>query len=66
MKSALQIQLDNSYEILRVVYTKKREAAAALVRSLPARPILQQPVKNVPTQQVQSANWDVAWFNHYE
>ena len=64
MKSALQIQLDNTYEVLRVAYTKKREEAA--VHKLPARPV-NPSLKELPSNLVQqSANWDLSWFNHYE
>jgi len=66
MKSALQIQLDNQYEILRVAYLKKREQSAP-VRTLHTKALLHRPLKNVPSKQVQqSAGWDAAWFNHYE
>lgn len=67
MKSALQIQLDNQYELLRVAYLKRKEQTAAPVRTLQTRALLHRPLKNVPSKQVQqSANWDAAWFNHYE
>lgn len=66
MKSALQIQLDNQYEMLRVAYLKKREQTAP-VRTLQTLAQLYRPLKNVPSKQVQqSADWDTAWFNHYE
>jgi len=66
MKSALQIQLDNQYEILRVAYLKKTEQSTP-VRTLSAMPLLHRPLKDVPAKQVQqSVNWDASWFNHYE
>ena len=66
MKSELQIQLDNTYEILRVAYTHKKEMLAP-VYSLPSRQLLHLPFKDVPSSQVQqSADWEIAWFSHYE
>jgi hypothetical protein len=66
MKSALQIQLDNQYEVLRVAYLKKKEQAAP-VHSLPAKRSLHQSLKDMPSSFVQqAANWDTAWFSHYE
>ena len=66
MKSALQIQLDNQYEILRVAHLKRKEQSAP-VHTLPVKPILHRPLKYVLSKEVQQfAGWDVAWFNHYE
>jgi hypothetical protein len=64
MKSALQLQLDNNYEILRVAYIRKAETASTV---LPIQKKLSQPLTKVISSQAQdSANWDVAWFSHYE
>lgn len=66
MKSVLQLQLDNNYEILRVAYTKKKEASSS-VHSFLVKPVVNIPLKEVPSQQVQQcANWDTAWFSHFE
>lgn len=65
MKSALQIQLDNQYEVLRVAYLKKREESAS-IHAIHVRNRY-KPLKDVPAELVrQSANWDLAWFSHYE
>jgi len=66
MKSALQIQLDNQYEVLRVAYLKKNEQTTP-VHSLPVKRTLYLPLKEVPSALAQqAANWDVSWFNSYE
>jgi len=65
MKSVLQLQLDNNYEIMRVAYTSKKETATS-VHSFPVKSVNQQ-LKEVPSYQVQqSTNWDMAWFDNYE
>lgn len=65
MKSALQLQLDNNYEILRVAYIKKAESAAAVLPII--RKDVSKPLTAVASAQAQdTANWDLSWFCHYE
>jgi hypothetical protein len=67
MKSALQIQLDNQYEVLRVVYLRQKEQAAPVVHTLSLKRLLQLPVREVTSPLVQAANnWDESWYSHYE
>ena len=66
MKSALQIQLDNQYEVLRVVYLRKKEQAAP-VHSISVKHLLPLPAKEATSPLVQSSiYWDESWYNHYE
>ena len=66
MKSVLQLQLDNNYEIMRVAYTTKKETSTP-VPSYPVKSVANLQLKEVPSYQAQQAtNWDMAWFDNYE
>jgi hypothetical protein len=66
MKSVLQLQLDNNYEIMRVAYTTKKESPTPLP-SYSVKSVVNLQLREVPSYQVQqSTNWDMAWFDNYE
>ncbi len=66
MKSALQLRLDNDYELLRVAYIRKAETIAPVIK-LPAITLATLRLTTlIPDTMQQASNWDLDWFSHYE
>ena len=66
MKSTLQLQLDNDYELLRVAFIKKAESNTPVIK-LPSKLLTSIRLSAIiPATMQEATNWDAEWFNHYE